>query len=126
MTSDIYEDEARFASKRQFINTFKDGYWDPCHGKRVDFDFNYKGNDYRFTVGSMYTAKPLKTASGEDAVYYVYKQIGELPDIDDENPAYILLDKYATMKDLVDDCKIGDEKFIDIMISKEMTITDMC
>lgn len=96
-------------TRELFLAQYK-GEWAPSDGLWLGMDFYYAGQEYRFQTDSMYSAKNLILPDGCEARFYMYKKDGTNSDI-----RYTLVSAHATSDDVLEQCRIGEKNFGQIL-----------
>lgn len=96
-------------TRELFLAQYK-GEWAPSDGLWLGMDFDYVGQDYRFQTDSKYSAKNLILPDGSEARFYMYKKDGTNSDI-----RYTLVSAHATSDDVLEQCRIGEKTFGQIL-----------
>ena len=97
-----------YTSCDQFLSQYI-GEWSPSEGHWLGLDFCWKGQAYRFQTDSMYNAENTILSDGREARFGVYKKIGNM---------YELIGEYATPREALEQCRIGDALLGDIIIDE--------
>ncbi|MBP3871427.1 MAG: hypothetical protein J6E46_10695 [Faecalicoccus sp.] len=96
--------------KSQYI-----GIWNPSEGHWLGLDFVYKGEEYRFNTGSMYSKSNTILPDGKEAIFGLYRK-NRVPKL---NQDYELLGEFASMQDALDSPCINGIKFSQIIMDDE-------
>ena len=71
------------------------GVWDPSDGHWFGLDFIYKGKEYRFNTGSMYSESNTILEDGREASFGLYKK----NNASQSGNEYTLLAEFATIEE---------------------------
>ena len=87
------------------------GKWNPSDGYWYGLDFFYRGNEYRFHTGTMYTNENEVLKDGREVFFGLY--------LKNENDTYKLLDQFASMDDALESTVIENTPFKIVIMADE-------
>ena len=97
-----------YTNQDQFLSQYT-GEWSPSDGHWLGLDFGWHGQVYRFQTDSMYNPQNTILPDGREARFGVYRKAGL---------SYELIGEYATPKEALEQCKIENTLFGDIIIDE--------
>jgi hypothetical protein len=87
------------------------GVWDPSDGHWFGLDFIYKGKEYRFNTGSMYSESNTILEDGREASFGLYKK----NNASQSGNEYTLLAEFATIEEALSSTCIDGIRFDEII-----------
>ena len=103
-----------FNSLDEFTSQYV-GVWGPSDGHFFGLDFSYGGTEYRFHTGPMYKNEIKVLPDGREVVFGLYQKIKNPPD----GHNYILLEKFATMEDVLESKCIQGIPFREVIMDDD-------
>ena len=87
------------------------GVWNPSEGHWFGLDFIYKGKEYRFNTGSMYSESNTILEDGREASFGLYKK----NNASQSGNEYTLLAEFATIEEALSSTCIDGIRFDEII-----------
>ena len=106
-----------FSSLEEFKSQYI-GVWEPSEGHWFGLDFIFKGTEYRFNTGSMYSGSNTILEDGREAIFGLYKR-RKSPLTGKE---YDLLAEFATIEEALSSTCIDGIRFDEIIIDPDTAL----
>ena len=104
----------------EFLSQYT-GKWNPSEGKWLGLEFKFKGKYFRFHTDDLSEAETNSSTGEKKKVFFVYEIICEEEDYPGFDE-YRLIGSYSDMNEVLENCRIGDEFFRNIIMFDETEI----